>query len=80
MPRLSQAEVARVRARLENENRITTAEAAKLLGVKEFVLIRWIVQGRRGKRLDGVHDPEGWFTSREAVERFQERNRQALAG
>jgi len=71
--------VAAVR-RVKLETLLTLDDLAKLVsrtipelraGVGPLSLKRWILEGKRGVYLDGIHTPgEGWKSSVEAVRRF----------
>lgn len=80
MARLSRLEVARAAIRLGTEQELTLLQACNILGAPPPVVIRWIVQGKSGRHLDGVLDPEkGWLTSREACARFLAGDREEAA-
>ena len=57
--------------RLRAENLICADDAAKLVQVHPESVVRWILHGRRGRKLDGLRRDGQWYTSREALERFQ---------
>jgi hypothetical protein len=64
----------------ETEKLISLAEAAKLIpparrGKKTHLstVLRWILQGADGVRLEGVRLGGRWMTSRQALQRFADR-------
>lgn len=63
-------------AHLFDESPITVAEAAKLLptnrGKKRHLssVVRWILHGKEGVRLEGFRAGETYFTTKQALARF----------
>ena len=48
------------------------ASGDSLKAVSPATLVRWIIRGKGGRYLDGIHNPsQGWLSSRAALERFQ---------
>ena len=73
MRNLSPSERASVRATLTSETLISIREAATILDTREPIVMRWIIRGRGGKRLEGFKDKISgeWYTSRAACLRFE---------
>ncbi len=71
----SRIEIARSVQRLQFDGELVpVAELESLAGVPPWVLTRWIIGGKAGCHLDGVHDPKrGWLSSRAAVRRLQKK-------
>lgn len=75
-------------SRLHSEQLIRISQAAKLVPsprgtpTNPSTLVRWILRGKRGVRLDGVLlSGDCWWTSRQALERFSaELTRLAVEG
>lgn len=71
-------ELAEVAARIRVEGPLKVSQAAKLVPadnrrghVAADVLVRWIVHGKRGVRLEGARfSGKTWWTSEAALERF----------
>jgi hypothetical protein len=59
-------------ARLAREGLITLEAASVALNVHLNIARRWVLRGRAGHRLEAFHSRPlgGWYTSREAVDRF----------
>ncbi|MCC6416787.1 MAG: DUF1580 domain-containing protein [Gemmataceae bacterium] len=61
---------------LEREPLLTLSQASALIPPRRgrrtarSTLLRWILHGKHGVKLDGCRAPAGWMTSAAAVERF----------
>lgn len=71
---MSRPRIERARAVLRLVRDRDLVPLADLVGhanASERSLIRWIIEGRKGVYLDGLHRPGvGWMSSRAAVARF----------
>ncbi len=68
----SRLDIGRAVLRLSQEQLVTLCELSDQAGVSCETLKRWIISGRSGRFLDGVHRPNrGWMSSRAALIRFQ---------
>jgi len=63
-------------ANLVAEGLITMVQAAQLLPRRKgnkchtSTVVRWILHGHRGVKLEGVRAPAGWMTTTAALDRF----------
>lgn len=71
MRRLSTTEWLAARERLAAEKLHPVRSVSHLLNATPESLIRFALRGKRGIRLDAVLQPDGWYTSVEAIERFR---------
>ncbi len=68
----SRLEIGKAILRLSQEPLVSICLLSTEAGVSCETLKRWIISGRGGQFLDGVHRPEkGWLSSRAALARFQ---------
>ena len=62
--------------RVKAEGPVLLTELASEIGVQASELVNWIVRGINGHFLDGMNmGRAGWFSSRDAVQRFLEASR-----
>lgn len=58
------------RGRLRAEGLITLGDAARMAGVSRSAVLRWLISGRQGRKLEAMRVRGEWHTSRAALERF----------
>lgn len=56
--------------RLRREELLSARKLAALAKVHPLTLVRWITDGKRGHRLDGLRRAGRWHSSLPALERF----------
>ncbi|MBA4191974.1 MAG: hypothetical protein C0467_28680 [Planctomycetaceae bacterium] len=81
MSKRTRTEIAQAVARLQHDGELVPVEElAREAGVSAGALTRWIVSGKAGCYLDGLHHPrQGWLSSRAALRRLQSKLRQREA-
>jgi hypothetical protein len=69
--RLPSREQAAAARRVIDEGAVSVHDLAAVVGATAESLRRWIVEGKNGVHLDGLHRPGvGWMSSELAVARF----------
>jgi hypothetical protein len=69
--RRSRSDIVKAVRRVSREETVHISALTEEADASERAILRWIVQGRRGKYMDGFHKPgEGWMSSKAALARF----------
>ncbi len=78
-----------IAARLQEEGQIAVSKAARFVKAERgrrgyasaSTLVRWIIKGKQGVRLEGVRGTGStWYTSKQALARFQAKLSEVQAG